>query len=57
VPISATLRQGPHIKIAAVAGRLQRVGDLIGSEFESYISRTRDRRLAATRAIIFTLIE
>jgi len=34
VPISAALRQGPQFKAAAVASRWQRVGDLIGSEFE-----------------------
>jgi len=27
LPISAALRQGPHIKVAAVASRWQRVGD------------------------------
>jgi len=31
---SATLRQASHIKVAAVASRWQRVGDLIGSGFE-----------------------
>jgi len=38
-----THRQGRHIKV--VVSRWQRVGDLIGSGFESYISRTRRRRL------------
>jgi len=28
MPISAALRQGPHIKVAMVASRWQRVGDL-----------------------------
>jgi len=40
VPISAALRQGPHIKVAAVASRWKRVEDLIGSGFEPYILRT-----------------
>jgi len=30
------LRQGPHIKVATVASRWQRVGDLIGSGFEPH---------------------
>jgi len=30
VPIYAALRQGPHIKVAAVASRWQRVVDLNG---------------------------
>jgi len=34
VPISAAFYQGPHIKVAAVAGCWQRVGDLIGSGFD-----------------------
>jgi len=34
VPISAALRQGPHIKVAAMASRWQHVGDLIGSGFK-----------------------
>jgi len=33
VPISAVLPQGPNIKVAGVASRWQRVGDLIGSGF------------------------
>jgi len=37
MPISAALRQGPHIKVAAVANRWQRVGDLIGSRFVPHI--------------------
>jgi len=45
VPNFATLRQGLHIKVAAVASRWQRVGDLIGSKFEPRTSRTRSRRL------------
>jgi len=49
VPISAALRQGPHIKVAAVASRWQRVGDLIGSGFEPHTSRTRGRRLNKTK--------
>jgi len=32
-------------KVAAVASRWQRVGDLIGSEFEPHTSRTRSERL------------
>jgi len=39
------LRQGPHIKVAAVASPWQRVGDLIGSGSEPHTSRTRGRRL------------
>jgi len=34
-----------HIKVATVASRLQRVGDLIGSGFEPHTSRTRSRRI------------
>jgi len=41
VPISAALRQGPHIKVATVASRWQREGDLIGSGFEPHTSRTK----------------
>jgi len=37
VPISATLRQNPDFKVAAVASRWQRV-DLIGSGFEPHTS-------------------
>jgi len=37
---------GPTFKVAAVASRCQRVGDLIGSGFETYTFRTRGRRLA-----------
>jgi len=39
VSISAALRQGPHhtIKVATVASRWQRVGDLIGSGFEPHL--------------------
>jgi len=37
--------QGPPIKVVAVASRWQRVGDLIGSRFESHTSRIRSRRL------------
>jgi len=36
---------GPHIKVAAVASRWQRVGNLIGLGFERHASRTRSRRL------------
>jgi len=46
VPISETLRQGPHIKVATVASRWERVGDLIGSGFEPHISRTKDRQMS-----------
>jgi len=42
---TAALRQDSHIKVAAVASRWQRVGDLIGSELEPRTSRTRSRRL------------
>jgi len=45
VPISATLHQGPHIKIVTVASRWQHVGDLIGSGFEPQTFLTRGRRL------------
>jgi len=45
--VSAALRQGPHIKVAAVASRWQRMGDLIGSGFELYTSRTWGRRLTS----------
>jgi len=38
--ISAALRQGLYIKVAAVASRWQRVGNLIGSGFEPHTSRT-----------------
>jgi len=31
---SATLRQGSHIKVAAVASCWHRVGDVVGSGFE-----------------------
>jgi len=47
VPISAALRQSPHIKIAAVASRWQRLGDLVGSGIEPHMFRTRGRRLLA----------
>jgi len=33
--------EGPHIKVATVTSRWQRVGDLIGSRFELHTSRTR----------------
>jgi len=46
VAIIAALRQGPHFKIAAVASRWQRVGDLIGAKFEPPTYRTRDRCLS-----------
>jgi len=39
MPISAALRQNPHFKVASVASRWQRVGnlgDLIGSEIEPH---------------------
>jgi len=63
MPISASLRQGSHIKVAAVASRWQRVGDLIGSGYELHTSRTRNKRLTTcviwpvTRLIknVFTL--
>jgi len=45
VPISAALRQGPHLKVAAVVSRWQRVGDLIGLGNEPDASRTRSERL------------
>jgi len=45
VPISAALRQGPHIKVATVASCWQCVGYLIGSRFEPHTSRTRSERL------------
>jgi len=45
MPNSAALRQGPHIKVATVASRWQRVGDLTGSGFETHTSRTRSERL------------
>jgi len=38
VPTSTALRQGPHIKVATVASRWQRVGDLMYPEFESHTS-------------------
>jgi len=38
VPISVSLCQGPHMKVAAVASRWQRVGDLIGHNPEAIIS-------------------
>jgi len=41
---AAALHQGPHIKVATVASRWQRVGDLIGSEFETHTYRTRNER-------------
>jgi len=50
VPISAALHQGPHIKVAAVASRWQRVGDLIGSGSEPYhTSGARSKRLTTCR--------
>jgi len=42
--ISAALRQDTHINVAAVAGRWQRVGDLIGSGFKLRTSSIRSRR-------------
>jgi len=42
---SAVLRPGPHIKIATVASRWQRVGDSIGSGFKPHTSRTRSESL------------
>jgi len=45
VPISAALRHAPHITVATVASCWQRVGDLIGWEFESHTSRSRSERL------------
>jgi len=42
-----------HIKVAAVASRWQRVGDLIGSGFEPYTSRTRSRRLTTSTCTIW----
>jgi len=33
------LRQGPHIKVATVASRWQRMRDLIGSGFEPHTSQ------------------
>jgi len=51
VPISssAALRQGSHIKVAIVASCWQRVGDLIGSGFESHTTRTKCERFHALR--------
>jgi len=46
VPNSTALRQGSHIKVETLVSRLQRVGDLIGSGFEPYTSRTKSRLLA-----------
>jgi len=43
--ISVDFYQGSHTKVAAVASRWQRVGDLIDSKFEPHTSRTRGRRL------------
>jgi len=40
MPISAALRQGAHIRVATVASRGQRVGDLIGSGFEPILPET-----------------
>jgi len=42
---SAALHQDPYINVAAVASRWQRVGDLIGSGFESHTSCTRSLNL------------
>jgi len=47
VPISAALCQGLHINVVTVASRWQRVGDLIGSEFESHTSSNKGRRLTS----------
>jgi len=44
------LYHGPHIQ-AAAASRWQRMGDLIGSGFEPYTSRTRSSRLTTTCTI------
>jgi len=44
MPISAALRQGSHIKVAAVASRWQRVGDLICSGFELHIFRNKRQK-------------
>jgi len=51
VLISAVLRQGPHIKVAAVASRWQRVGDLIGSEFEPHQRHSHTKGRLTTCAI------
>jgi len=45
VLIYTALHQSPHIKVATVSSRWQRVGDLIGSGFEPHTSRTRGKRL------------
>jgi len=42
------LRHGPHIKVAAVASRWQRLGDLIDSGFEPYTSSTKSSELLRT---------
>jgi len=56
VPNSAALRQGPHIKVAAVANRWQRVRDLVSSVFEPHSSRTRSRRLITFTTAHFVAI-
>jgi len=54
------LRQGPHIKVAVVASRWQRVGDLIGLRFEQHTFRTWSIRLTSSTiglAMKFTILE
>jgi len=55
IPASLSLKEAPSflrlctkahtIKVATVASRWQRVGDLIGSEFEPHTSRNRSKCL------------
>jgi len=57
VPISAALRQDPHIKVTTVASRWQCVEDLIGLEFETHTSRTRSERLTTCAIWAVTSLE
>jgi len=48
---SAALLQGLHIKVAAVASRWQRVGDLIDSGIKAHTSHTMQRQTSGRSAL------